>query len=297
MLDNSLDLLLDGLVTDARQRLMLRPPRWSREEETFLRENLGKLSYAEIGAALGRSENAVKIRQVRRRMPAPSKLEGSLTGNIAARALGADVKTVVKLGERGILPMERVPGERGILRISKLRLYMWAINPDHWIYFKVRRMQDRHLQGLVRLAQSRWEDEWWTIGQAERYLGVKMGLLNSKLHRQKLGQRLVRWGNFWIRKSDALQIVIFPSDYNHEGVNHYSPRADAFLLRAAKEGIPYAVIGAMMGGWSRHEVFHRLKMLGWSAAPGSVKGPRRKWKMPVGEMSGRQNLLRKKARA
>jgi len=291
------DLFLDDLVVDARQRLMLRPPRWTKQEEDFLRQNLGKMSYAEIGAALGRSENAIKIRQVRRRLPAPSKLEGTLTGNVAARALGVDVKSLVKMGERGIIQMERVPGERGILRISKLRLYMWAINPDHWIYFKIRRMQDRHLQRLVMLAQARWNDEWWTIGQAERALGVKLGLLNSKLHRDKLGEKLVRWGNFWIRKSDALQIVIFPSMYNHEGVNYYSPRADAFLLRAVKDGIPYAVIGAMMGGWSRHEVFHRLKMLGWTGTPGGTKGARKKWKIPTGKPVGRENLLRRKGRA
>lgn len=295
----SMDSFLDALAADIQIRLMRKPPRWTREEDRFLRDHLGWMPLSEIAAALGRTEEACKVRQVRRRMPAPSRLAGTLTGNAAAAALGADIHSICKMHRRGILRMDVTPGERGILRIPKIRLYAWAVNPDHWIYFKVERMGDKHLQKLVRLAQARWNDEWWTVGQAERFLGVKGGLLNAQYHRKRLKGKMVRWGNLWIKKSDAMQIMIYPSTYNKEGVNYYSPRADAFLLRAAKEGIPYAVIGAMAGGWSRHEVFHRLRMLGWTCPSGGtwLKGRKReKWDLPEGKPLGRRRLMKKKGK-
>src|SRR4030065_1404061 len=47
--------------------------RWTPEEEQFLREHIGLMSDAEIGAALGRSTAAIKIRRQRKGIPAHSK--------------------------------------------------------------------------------------------------------------------------------------------------------------------------------------------------------------------------------
>src|SRR4030065_1828531 len=65
--------------------------RWTPEEEQFLREHIGLMGDAEIGAALGRSTAAIKIRRQRKGIPAHSKRPGWQTGNGAAKALGGGV--------------------------------------------------------------------------------------------------------------------------------------------------------------------------------------------------------------
>src|SRR3989304_60157 len=55
-------------------------PRWGAWEDEFVQANLGLLSLDAIGRRLGRSANAIKIRQVRQGWRAPSRREGWLTG-------------------------------------------------------------------------------------------------------------------------------------------------------------------------------------------------------------------------
>src|SRR3970040_1040829 len=64
--------------------------RWTPEEEQFLREQIGLMSDAEIGAALGRSAFAIKIHRQRKGIPAHSKRPGWLTGNGGAKLMGGD---------------------------------------------------------------------------------------------------------------------------------------------------------------------------------------------------------------
>src|SRR4030067_201342 len=89
--------------------------RWTPEEEQFLREQIGLMSDAEIGAALGRSAFAIKIHRQRKGIPAHSRRPGWLTGNGAAKLMGVDVHNVMRLCRRGLLPHQVMPGERGIL--------------------------------------------------------------------------------------------------------------------------------------------------------------------------------------
>jgi hypothetical protein len=257
----SVDSLIDQVVVASEAEFGRVRRFWSEEEEQFLRENLARLTIEELAAALGRTPEAIKIRLIKLRVPAKSKTPGYLTGLQAAKALGMDVKSIILLRRYGQMPVDQLPGQRHIMRISQLRLYMWAINPDHWMYFKVARMRDLHLKRLVQLAQAKWPDAWWTLGQAERALGLQRGVLNSKLHRGRLRHELVRWGNWWIRRSVALALVIKPCKYLRDGVNYYTPRHDAALLRLEAAGLRYEVIARLMKV-PANRVPHRLRQLG-----------------------------------
>ena len=143
-LDSVLDLALaEGLaISYIGKPGTLCSKRWSKEEELYIQENIGRLSYEQIAIDLGRSRDAVKIRQYRRGLPAPSRRSGWLTGNQAANILGVDIHAIMRLAKWGCLPVEIIPGVRGILNIRKITLYRWATRPNNWIYFKVDKIQD-----------------------------------------------------------------------------------------------------------------------------------------------------------
>jgi hypothetical protein len=234
-----------------------RSARWTPEEDRYLDEKLGYLIFEEVGSILGRSRAAIKIRQVRRKIHSPSNRPGWLTGNDVAKALGTDIHTVMKLKKREIMPIDILPGMRGILQIKKVSFYIWAINPDHWIYFKVEKMGDKHLQRLVMLAQSRWDDEWWSAGRVAAYHRIDTRQLNAHILLSKLPA--VRWGNWFVRRSDAVGY-----HFNHgrgSTVKVWSPRADAFLLRARDLwGPKWEMIGRMMK-WPGHRAAYRYSCL------------------------------------
>lgn len=219
-------------------------PRWTAEERHFLIDNLPKMPRSELAAALGRTESAVKIKVVRWCVHVPSKRPGWLTGHGVAKALGSDIHSVMTMHERGIMPLETLPGKRGIMTIKKLRLYMWAVNPDHWVYFKVHRMGDLKLKRLVELAQSRWDDEWLTPGQAGEILNADHTLINNRIHKGQIAA--TRWGNWWIKRS-ALQGIVIHSGKGMKGVSKkFTPAADEFLLRSVDSGLSCAAVGRMM---------------------------------------------------
>jgi hypothetical protein len=218
-----------------------RPARWSQQEDHFVQENLGYITLKEIGATLGRTENAIKIRQVRRQFPAPSNRPGWLTGNEAAKALGMDIHSIIKLRKYGIMPMDILPGVKGIMQMKQVRLYIWAINPDHWIYFKIGKMGDEHLKRLVLLAQSRWDDEWWSVGRVAAYHNIDKRRVNFYILASMIPAK--RWGNWFVKRSDVLGLRF---RHQNEAVYAWSPGADAFLLRGRALRLEWGVIGRLM---------------------------------------------------
>lgn len=232
---------------------------WTKAEMRFLRENYYRMTLTEIAAHLGRTEVACKIKIIRKRIPRPSKRPGWLTGNKVAHALGSDIHAIMLMYRRGILPMDIMPGERGIMLIKKLRLYMWCINPMHWPYFRVENMNDQKLQRLVKLAQSRWGDEWLPIGQAGEVLGVDYKLITNRVRKGKIPG--VRWGNTWVRRSVVEDLVIHTGK-GRPGISPiFTPRADEFLLRMVAEGKSFGAIGRMMkiNGQTAINRYRRLK--------------------------------------
>ena len=238
---------------------------WSEEEEDFLQENIGKLSLAEMAKALGRSENAIKIMQVRKQFPSASKRPGYLTGQQVSKLFRVDIHTVMKWHARKILEFDILPNKRKIRSVSIRRIYRWAVQPKNWIYFKVERLRDPHLKKLVLLAQERWGDEWWTIGQAARYHGVDTRHVNMHLHKGKIAG--VQWGNWYLKKSDVISHTFYTGKgaykKSQEAHQNYSPGADAWILRARDElGMQFKDIAACMkSDWNEARVFYRYQKL------------------------------------
>lgn len=223
-----------------------RPRPWTAAEHEYLVENIGLMPIEEIAARLGRSVNGLHVRIVRKRIPVASKQAGWMTAYRAGRALGMDIHSVLRLYRSGIFPVEPIPGKT-ILRIRRVTLYRWAVNPENWIYFKVQNMTDRHLKRLVQLAQTRWGDAWWTVGQTAAHHGVGISAIDAAILRGKLPAK--RWGNWYVRRSEAERYAIAPGKGSNQAIisaKRWSKRADAFLLRARAEGRPYADIARMM---------------------------------------------------
>lgn len=235
---------------------------WTAEELQFLRENLGRMNENEIAVALGRSVNAVHIQQIRQRIPAASKRPGYLTGYKVAKLFRVDIHAVMAWYRQGIMPLEVLPGERNIMSISIQQVYRWAVRWQNWIYFKVARVRDPHLRRLVELAQERWGDEWWTIGQAAAYHQVTSSAINQRIRRGELPA--VQWGNWYVRRSDALALQIRPGKGSSAYLyGNWTDGADAWILRARDElGMMYIEIAPRMKGvWDAKRVSYRYHQL------------------------------------
>jgi hypothetical protein len=263
----NIDFLIDMAVAENKTRRPngLGSRRWSDEEEEFLRNNIGELSYEEIGNLFGRSTQAIKIRQVRRGFPSPSKRPGWLTGNDVARSLGVDIHAVMRWSQSGLMPLDVIQGERGILNIRKVTLYRWATRPDHWIYFKVHKMKDFHLKRLVMRAQELWGDRWLTIGEASRRLGCNSKSLNMRVNRGRIPEARKN-GNWFIPASVIANIRIYPGKGGARAQQNQSriiTRADLWILHAKyKLEMTNVAIAARMGEkWNEKKVGSRLKRL------------------------------------
>ncbi len=81
---------------------VIRSPRWMQEEKKFLRENIGKLSDSEIGSALGRSDDAIKIKRTRWGFVSPSKRTGYLTAHQVCLLLSLDSHNIKSGRLKGI---------------------------------------------------------------------------------------------------------------------------------------------------------------------------------------------------
>ena len=203
---SSISDLIDHCVVEAHAKQYARP--WTADEHAYVEQNQRFKTDRQLGEHLGRSPEAVKIHKVREQIPAPSKYPGYYTGQQTAKLLCVDIHSIMLLHERGLLKMHVLPGPRHILQISRISLWVWAINPNHWIYFKPARVRDARLRRLIELRRRRWEDEWWTTGQVAEYYGLACS--NSVEAAIKRGQLpAVKWGNWRIKKSDALAHPFF----------------------------------------------------------------------------------------
>ncbi len=227
----------------ARRVHDLRPERWSQEELILLEQLLPYKTYSEISAIMGRSKNALHVAQVRKRVPAPSKRIGWLTGRMVADTLGSDIHAICAMNSRGILKMETLPGPRHILRMRKISLYVWACDPMHWPYFRQNHVTDPHLKRLIELRKERWADEWWSIGRVAKYFHTGSNTISKRIRDGKL--EAVDWGNYWIRSSVAMKLKIITGK-GHGVKRNWSPGADAYILQARAEGDSYAVIAKRM---------------------------------------------------
>ena len=233
---------------------------WTPDEDAFLRFSLGWFEESDIARFLGRTLVAVRLRWKRDlHLPAPSKHPDWLTGQAAANALGVDVHLICRLADLGILPARILPGSRRIHAIRCTTFHRWVINPDHWIYFKLANVRDPHLRRLLDLKRSYCDEEWWTPGQVARYHGIHSETVKRYIYRGQLSG--VRWNNWRIRKSDAINpaLKFYLGKGNGPDLD-WSEAADAFLILARAVGLSWAAIGRLMK-WPRGRAHFRLDIL------------------------------------
>lgn len=266
------------LVPSAVRRIApTRFRRWTAEEDQFLKDNVGRIAESEIARRLGRSETACHLRRERDlHLMCPRKNPEWMTAEQIAVGMGVDGKSVHMLMDRGILPGWRLPFEMVTRVVDRRVLLGWLVNPMHWCYFDPSRVGKfkskrkrgkgkpdivfwRQVRRLIDLRRERWQDEWLTPGQAEEILGVREGVINSRIHRGSI--RAVDWGNWKILRSEIMrpELRLYP---RKKGIPFYkwTPAGDRFLLIARAVGVEFAVIGRMMK-WNPKRCDYRLRLL------------------------------------
>lgn len=233
---------LDALIRLSTSRpsvggSVYRRKHWTVEEESYLQAHLGFQGSDGVALALGRSPAAVRIRQVRRGYPSMGKASGWMNGRQIARLFGTDEHAVRKWFAYGIMTYEYKIGLRGIYRVRVGDVYHWAMQPEHWMCFHVDRISNPALRRLVMMKQALWGDEWWTPGQVAAYHGfVSSGAVNRAIREGRL--QGVRWGNWWIRRSDAVRAW----EPRNGGMTE---RGAAFVLRARAQGLGWDAIARL----------------------------------------------------
>jgi len=212
-----LSLLIDLAVNQSEsERNKARP--WSPEDDAFLKENLGYLTDAEIGKALGRTAIAVHLHWSRDlQLPSPSKAPGVLTARDAARILNLDGHKIAHWVDKGFICGREMAGGRKIRLIEQEDFETWALNTDHWMYFDIQQVEDADLKKKLMEKAEEWGDEWWPTSQVARYHNVKtgdvkryikMGRLKATQIKYSYGGRHPRlsWKYWFVLKSEAVKV-------------------------------------------------------------------------------------------
>jgi hypothetical protein len=249
-------------------------PRWTAEEDDFLRKNQPFMSDDELAVALGRSANAVHLRWERDMgMPARSKTGEWLTGREASSMLGLDEHAISHWCDVGLIPHRIMPGGSNIRLVRRVTLYRWAVNPENWIYFNWRAIPDDHLKRLCAHMAAKWGDEWWNTRQVADLHQVDpkdvlrlalRGELPAKQAQASLCGRHKDpfWLNWFVKRSDAFQVRFRKG----RGAGHeidFTERAEAWMLKAKNElGMTWREIARSMGKKCHpHTIRKRVRVL------------------------------------
>ncbi len=231
--------------------------KWTKDEDAFINANLGKLTMVQIGEHIGRSENAIKIRQFRKAFRPATKQAGWMTAHQVCLLLGVDSHTVPGWIRNGILPGEYIAStyvKNKTLRVKIEDLKFWLTRPKNFPYVRVERMKPGYFRRLVEKAHERWGDEWISMRQFADMHGVEdvktvtKKLMSKELpgvHIRHLGGRGGnRWALWFIRRSIA-EKWIRPrvTDLKCKWI---TPAADAFMMKMKSEGKTSVEISRMM---------------------------------------------------
>ncbi len=280
----ALDTLLDHV---ASQVLIISPrrkaPEWTKEEDQFLRENLGWLTDEEMGAALNRTGIAVHDRWDRDLgLPGPSKATNVITAEKAADMLGIDSHKTAFWVDMGLIPGRLMAGRRKIRLIDRQAFRRWVLNPMNWVYFDTNKVRDPELKRMLKKRAKRWGDEWWSTVQAANYHGTDTSEIKHYIHMGRLPSfrlpvsrggrnRDRKWSNHFVLKSDVIRMRFYKRGEAFQERLPFTPAADRFLLKAHDEwGLNFVVIGRMMkigkvawhkGNRTIAHRYHQLKAL------------------------------------
>jgi hypothetical protein len=248
---------LDMIVRNNKAADLSRSKRsmWTPEEDLFVRRNLGWMTDQEMGEYLGRSAVAVHLRWDRDlHLPGPSKAPDVYTALHAARILGLDGHQIAAWVDWGLIPGRTMAGGRKIRLIDRQAFRRWVLNPMHWMYFDPKAVRDPELKHMLQLRAKRWGDEWWSTREAADYHGITTEDLKRYITRGELpsfhlpvslgGRNPDRkWSYHFVRKSDVLALQIYTLQNMRP---HWTPAADAWILKAVKLGLTHAQIGRTM---------------------------------------------------
>jgi len=244
--------------------------RWTKPEEAFILQNRSSLSLEEIGARLGRSANAIKVHGYRIQAATPRHAPGYVSGNQIAKLLGVDSHCPPAWMERGLLEGEVIPYNQSRVwrRTTWATFLLFLIRPSSWVYFKVERIRNDQLRRLVELAQQKWGDQWLSTRQAADLRGcdpdaIQGAILRGRLHGYQPGsldrKRTWRWAHWFVKRSEVERLTL-PWGCKDGHSIRWSPRADAFIMRAYRENIAYEDMARMMK-WTVKRIAYRVTLL------------------------------------
>jgi hypothetical protein len=231
--------------------------RWTKEEDAFINANFGILTMKQIGEHIGRSENAIKIRQFRKGFNPATKQPGWLTAHQVCILLGVDSHTVPGWIRNGIMPGEYIATShesQQTLRIKIDDLKFWLTRPKNFPYVRVERMKPGYFRRLVEKAHKRWGDEWINMRQFADMHGLKCTRLLSKkmllgqlpgVHIRHLGGRDNGYWAYWFIQRSFAEKWTRPK-LTDIRVAWITPAADAFMLKMHAEGLTVPEIARMM---------------------------------------------------
>jgi hypothetical protein len=229
---------------------------WNEAEDTFIRQNLGWMTDAEMAEALGRSEVAVHLRWDRDLgLPGPSKAPDVITAHKAAEALGIDEHKIAHWTDMGLIPGRIMAGGRKIRLIQRETFRRWVLNPMNWMYFDIHLVQDEELKRLLVKRAQRWGDEWWPTEKVAEYHGVdtgdikryiQLGRIRAFQPPYSLGGRHPHggWSRWFVLKSEATRKDI---KFLRRGENvRLTKRGAEWIRKALKMGWSAEKIGRSM---------------------------------------------------
>jgi hypothetical protein len=297
-MEMELETMLDLIVSKAGNFAL--PPRpdhrpWTDAETAYLHKYAGVLPDPVIAAHLDRTVNAIRVRRIRAQLPSRHAHPDFVAASVVAKMLGLDEHKVCSWIDSGLLPGEiyekhnstgRCASGKYMRRVRLITLKRFITRPHNWIYFDPARIADPALKSLVTRAVQRWGDEWWMVRQVADYHHVDPRWIGQKLHKgeipglqaHNLGGRHpdAAWSYWFIRKSDALRARFIHSKGSAQRTRAeeltWSPRADAWILRARANGLTLEDIAARMNSkrrwvhrrpskWTSKRVSYRYKKL------------------------------------
>lgn len=231
--------------------------RFTAAERAFIEQWAGVMGDEEIGRRLGRTQDSIKIYRIRHELPSPMNHPDYITVNRIAGAIGTDIKSVIRLVEVGVLPVEVAPlADRLCRRMRRPAFYAWALRPSNWPYFirSVRdtsRIRDEKLRRLLEKRKAQWGDEWLMPGEAGRILGVDHHDINRYIRSGRL-RALVKYGNWFLLRSDVENATFPICRGRGSGLfeTYGTARGDAFILLATGIGMPYDHVARMTRRWA-----------------------------------------------
>jgi hypothetical protein len=216
-------LLQKKQVHQRTQEKQAKMPKWTPEEEEFVRKNIGNMSDSEIAIALGRTYYAVRVHRTREMgLGGQSRAEGILTPQVAAKMLGIDSHKVAHWADVGIMPSIK-SGLRNAMRKDQYRrlilrgkFFEWCTDFNNWIYFKIDKVVDPELKSLLEKKSKEINDEWWRTNQVADYYGTSTNAVMNEVKRGRLAAVQVSvsyggrnknpsWKIWFIKKSEALR--------------------------------------------------------------------------------------------